>query len=490
MRWIDTYEDFEQYLYQSRLTSFPVFSQKRGICMSDSISNIFWWCDRIRDVFWNAEVFSNPGLTYDTEVFQVSPAGGVQTFDPANITAFPVSRATAIRLWIKTSLYRLIQILQGQPIEFDTSGMLTRVPSGETLDPLKCNIPTGEQAAFHLYQYSMMNAEDVPKKTYTEGVPSYGIPPQIVPDALNMAFNLHGIGTDVQATSRDKPNPPGMFPVGLVILTGTVDALTGQPQNAHATVCVKIYGIWHYVDNEIGITIPIIHPDERPYTDDEINSPTTSFHYGSNFGPDKKIRSTRIVIVRTIAPGNHQVVWDFTTNPTYPISNAQLVHHESDATEFIGVPPGYTLDQLRRIIVYSSRPQPKIPAPVSSSSSSSSSTVSAPLVPEIVSGSITIGTQPPRRIVGSLGDEGLRLYTLQNEYIGYFKEGSGAAADPAPQATLKLDGMPPSNGRFYQMGGRRTRTSRRPLSGPRRRVRRSSSSSTKRYTRRRRALRS
>jgi len=262
-----TLEKLETYILEGRGSYFPIFSQKRGICVTDSTLNLLWWSEGLRQTFWKKEVYDNGGK-YST---------CIRTRENLNVcaeegTTVRLTADEAAKLMVKISLHRLVTIMSGNVLRKpDTFGdLMSRTqstPIGQAASASGQTYATGEICANYFRSFELAS----PIKTIQprESRVSYGSAPETIRDALNAVFSIYGISNRTQALQiRDAASvPEGYSAVGV-----TIGAPWSGGAGGHMTSAGLIGDVWHYFDNEVGMSIPLYRDDGvRVTTDDVLN---------------------------------------------------------------------------------------------------------------------------------------------------------------------------------------------------------------------------
>jgi len=214
-------------------------SQKRGICVTDAVVTSIWYSDYLGEWLWAKYIYSRrrPGIdTADAE-----RQGLIEPTD-------------AIDSFMRLSALRVVNIMQQGAEVPIWNGLLARQPSAQPV----AELPTGEVCSNILA--SLAKAPDVPVQTYLEDRPSHGISSNYTSEALR------GI--------LERITPAGSALVSPYPCQGKTCVAILLTSAIHAVACVLVNGIWHFMDNEVGIAIPL-----RGITLRQLESSSFSFTY-------------------------------------------------------------------------------------------------------------------------------------------------------------------------------------------------------------------
>lgn len=196
-------------------------SQKRGICVTDAITASLWYSDYLGEWLWAHYIYGGRRPGIDTK---------------------QVERGTLIRndpvdSFLKLSALRVVNIMQQGAEVAKDRGVLARQPSAQ---PFR-DLPTGEvcsnilafMARDPLYSASDYFAER----------------------------EFHGIRTEYTSEAAGRI-VEAVLPRGSTVISATpcrdktcVAVLINSDR--HAVACVLVNNIWHFMDNEVGVAIPL-----------------------------------------------------------------------------------------------------------------------------------------------------------------------------------------------------------------------------------------
>ena len=458
---VSTYEKFDAEIQSRRLFVIPSFTQETGICVSDSTANIIWWSDGVRDVFWKTEVYDFEG-DYST-VFE----DGDVTYNPAKEEQRNIPKRIVVKFWIKTGLARIARALKTSSIQYDqtsTGVHPRRIIVPQQID--QCRVPAGDLSASHLAAFSMPGDT----VTYTPESRLQGVLPTTIRDVLNASFADKGIQSEVQAIFRGERSIAE--DEELVGMAFTLTHFSDTSLTSHQVACVKIYGVWHYIDNEFGVSIPMTFDRDQsvsiPVTDEQVNGPDTVFRYAGT----KDVHRVQLVRKRNpdwndntfLWASNTDVIWDYLSG-----QDAEAIKPDQlTSSEVLNIPANREAErQKKRVLVVSKRTPhllarrllkriaaltgiaipslpvtsssvpPSIPTPPVTSSSVSPSIPTPPVTfPSVSSPSVT--SQQPRLVPRYLGDDMV-------EWIPDPTANPGQGQTPVQKVgTLVLDTTPPT----------------------------------------------
>lgn len=214
-------------------------SQKRGICVTDAVVTSIWYSDYLGEWLWTKYIYSRrrPGINTENVERQglIAPANAIDSF-------------------MKLSALRVVNIMQ-QGAEVPVwRGLLARQPSAQPL----AELPTGEVCSNILA--SLAKAPDVQVQTYLEDRPSHGIYSNYTSDALRGILERIAPAGSTAVSQA----PCGGMTCVAILITSAI----------HAVACVLVNGVWHFMDNEVGIAIPL-----RGITLRQLESSSFSFTY-------------------------------------------------------------------------------------------------------------------------------------------------------------------------------------------------------------------
>jgi hypothetical protein len=286
---IGTFPRLDAYIQMRRTNGFPIFSQKRGICATDAFTNVFWWADGIREHFWRAEVYSKNG-TYDTRL-QTAAGTVVEAEKGGNVTM-----PEAAQLIVKLSLHRLVSLFERKVLKVvqtpGTPSMTLRAASEQIPG---VGAPTGEVCALYTVKYADGNTVRI-NPGDVASISSFGTTIDRVEPLLKSAFDKYCPGLASVGTTLDA----GYTPVAILVRTLTPSG------EGHRTLCVRIGGVWHHMDNNNGVSIPLLKSGGQPLTLDEMNAGTFQISYGHD--PVAKKNFTKVTLIangtETFSTGN------------------------------------------------------------------------------------------------------------------------------------------------------------------------------------------
>ena len=262
-----TYEKLEKYIDEGRNDYFPIFSQKRGICVTDSTLNIFWWAEGIRETFWKKEVYDNGGR-YTT---CVDTAAGRQVCAEQGSTV-RLTPEEAATLLAKISLHRLVNIMGGDALRVNPTTNLLKRSESTALFSASSSPATGEVCANYFLSFADYGQDKSVQPRQSRGY--YGVNPGIIKNALETAFRVYGIAdrTYVLNITNSSSVQPGYTAVAVTIYAP-------YTSGGHETSAVLIGDVWHYCDNEIGMSVPMIRADGTKITTDDVLNGTFEYQY-------------------------------------------------------------------------------------------------------------------------------------------------------------------------------------------------------------------
>lgn len=229
-------------LYRSPET-FNIFSQKVNICSFDVLANIMLFADGIRERMWDTYLFDASGNPKPVEV----------------------TRDATIENWMACCADRFIKL--SKTVQTRTATGLTRSATDPTCPPDTREGSTGGRCAGILLAHlgiSQMSERDQLKED--EGM-----------KALNDAFRSLKLDADAQIIDTlDEDDDTSYNPFfGSVPTTPVkryevprgkrlvaIQYALGIDRAGHVAVFVKVNGVWYFMDNEIGVSIPTTFSDE------------------------------------------------------------------------------------------------------------------------------------------------------------------------------------------------------------------------------------
>jgi hypothetical protein len=279
----------------------PIPSQKRGICLADAMSSIIWYTDEIRDFLW--EFFSRDDTEINTDCDQ---------------NAFRLTPDELVRCWLQLTAARIVKIFD-ENIPTGATSRLRREPSAP-LEEVSANVPTmptegpadiralGELCSMVYSAYRKKLVTDIsPYALFKELTGSvqrtrdFGIELEhsLTPSLFNSTFQLFG-REHLYICSNTRLQGSILLAVAMPMMTAyTVNELNGDFmfEGHHAAALCKINGRWHYLDNNVGFSIPFL--DE--YNDDNfVRSNRYDVHYEHGNQYNVTIGRTNIMVTETL----------------------------------------------------------------------------------------------------------------------------------------------------------------------------------------------
>lgn len=213
-------------------------SQKRGICVTDAITASLWYSDYLGEWLWAHYIYGGrrPGI------------------DTAGVEQGTLVRDNPVDSFMKLSALRVVNIMQqGAEVPKDR-GVLARQPSAQ---PFR-DLPTGEVCSnilAFMARDPLYSASDY----FTERA-SHGIRTEYTSEAA---------GRIVEAVL-----PRGSTLVSADFCRDKTCVAVLINSALHAVACVLVNGVWHFMDNEVGVAIPL-----RGITLAQIESASFSFTF-------------------------------------------------------------------------------------------------------------------------------------------------------------------------------------------------------------------
>ena len=226
-------------------TFIAIPSQKRGICLTDAASVILWYTDGLRSLMWEHFIHGKD----------------IQT--DCDVNFIRLTNDEILDCWIKTTGLRIANILSTYSViglrrqaSFTARDSGVNLPEGT--DPTTA---IGELCSmmYHTMYYNLKappQPESVSQRernkilTKTEfGAKTFFLPTIII----NKVLKLLGVSDDYGYSSDVYKIPLGAQIIALELegsKTDTDDVL-------HTAALCRVHGHWHYMDNNIGYSLPI-----------------------------------------------------------------------------------------------------------------------------------------------------------------------------------------------------------------------------------------
>jgi len=232
--------------YASLLNAFkktfiPIPSQKRNICVTDATSVILWYADGLRSLMWEHFVHGKE----------------IQTDCDVNFTR--LTNDEILDCWIKTTGLRIANILTTHSIlGLKRQRSFTPHDSGINLpEGAPPTTATGELCSmmYHTMYYNLMNpseSESVSQKARNEILTKTDFVTNInavQPLIINKVLNLLGVSDDYKYSRF-------VYSFGRQLIAIELQEF-GTGPNTHVTTLCKVHGHWHYMNDEIGYSLPI-----------------------------------------------------------------------------------------------------------------------------------------------------------------------------------------------------------------------------------------
>ena len=216
-----------------RLVRIPIPSQKNGICAVDAVQASFWYTDGIRDVLWNKAV--GRGLTAERNDLTTEPPD------------------TILQRWAITTGLRVAGIIQTPIRDFKRQPSLTQEELNRLVqaEDFGTTGSVGNECGilFNAYLSRILNREVALNMDW------FGV------NFSEIGLIMSGIweGLDLsQEFGWGYSVPQGDETLAIIFSTGFVPVgLQRERTGGHTVAVCKISGRWWFLDNEIGITVPI-----------------------------------------------------------------------------------------------------------------------------------------------------------------------------------------------------------------------------------------
>lgn len=241
--------------YASLLNAFkktfiPIPSQKRGICLTDTASAILWYADGLRSLMWEHFVHGKE----------------IQTDCDINFTR--LTNDEILDCWIKTTGLRIANILTTHSVVgLRRQRSFTPHDSGVNLpEGALPTTATGELCSmmYHTMYYNLMAPPEPQSVLQRErnkilSKTDFGAKAGFLPTLIiNKVLNLLGVSDDYGYSKLFE------IPLGAEIIALELEGSKTDPTAPlHAAALCKIHGHWHYMDNEIGYSLPIKPDDDH-----------------------------------------------------------------------------------------------------------------------------------------------------------------------------------------------------------------------------------
>ena len=277
----DQYGQIMKVFSTAGIARLPIPSQVHTICAIDSFQSVLWYADGVRDFLWD----------------RLRMIGG--TIDVACENFDTMTPEQILTCWIVTAGVRISGILLGPSIEttnpsstepgFRRRQSLTRQGLGQLVRASefgktdeRCAV--GDEAGILLHAYLNKLAGrpvDVDKETFE--VPTFWF--GRVLDGLWKSLGL----SPAFSWLYQQTLPQNTELVAKIITCNYVGDSTMS--SAHTLALTKIGGRWHFLDNEVGISIPI---DEDYNNDAIIGNSVLGFRSFKKQGQD--IRTAQVIM--------------------------------------------------------------------------------------------------------------------------------------------------------------------------------------------------
>jgi hypothetical protein len=232
----------------------PIPLQKRGICMTDSIIAALWYSDYLGEYLWKTFVFNKPAPEVDTQAVETR---GIDQLS---------QRDAAIKVLLLQA-YRVASIMETVQVTKPQRGQLVRLPTGRPEESyFPADIAVGEVCANVMHKF--ISTRRTVDSFFDR--PTYD-------DAFFYAYH----GSEI------------IEPLQMILQNILGDKVLVSPQidetkkcvsfwttsHLHAVACVKVNNTWTWMDNEIGIGIPL-----DGLTFDDIQRGFFQFNYKFSIG--------------------------------------------------------------------------------------------------------------------------------------------------------------------------------------------------------------
>ncbi len=229
-------------LYRSP-KAFNIFSQKVNICAFDTLANIMMFADGIRQRVWDTYLFDASGKPKKVEVI----------------------RSAAIENWLACCADRFIKL--ANTVHSVSSTGLTRSSTDPTCPPDTREGSTGGRcASILLLNLNVQALSERDQLTEEEGQ-------RVLARAFeSLKLNAEAIMLNAVSLDDDEYVPRGFFgmqppavttvtikteykvPEGKTLVA--IQYTVGREHASHVVVFVKVNGVWYFMDNEVGASIP------------------------------------------------------------------------------------------------------------------------------------------------------------------------------------------------------------------------------------------
>lgn len=204
--------------------AIPIPSQKHGICAADTLQIVLFYADEIRDFFWQATILGRP---YLQTICHTQHRAVPTTPDEGNVI---------LMCWLLITAARVAGLIRKHQAH---TGTVQRLPS----EPLGQHTPIGDTCGQLALLYNGVNVMDG----------RYGLTVEYQ-DAIYRALTAkYGAPFGFQMKLHHELLPTDNVVAMTIRLVADNDGL-------HRVSIVKINGVWHWCDNNIGFAIPITLP--------------------------------------------------------------------------------------------------------------------------------------------------------------------------------------------------------------------------------------
>jgi hypothetical protein len=214
-------------------------SQKRGICVTDAITASLWYSDYLGEWLWAHYIYGTsrrPGI------------------DTAGVERGTLLRNDPVDSFMKLSALRVVNIMQqGAEVPKD-SGVLARQPSAQ---PFR-DLPTGEVCSnilAFMARDPLYSASDYFAEREFHGI--------------RTEYTSEAAGRIVEAVL-----PRGSTVISADLCRDKTCVAVLINSSMHAVACVLVNNVWHFMDNEVGVAIPL-----RGITLEQIEAGSFSFTF-------------------------------------------------------------------------------------------------------------------------------------------------------------------------------------------------------------------
>jgi hypothetical protein len=214
-------------------------SQKRGICVTDAITASLWYSDYLGEWLWAHYIYGTsrrPGI------------------DTAGVERGTLLRNDPVDSFMKLSALRVVNIMQqGAEVSVDR-GVLARQPSAQ---PFR-DLPTGEVCSnilAFMARDPLYSASDYFAEREFHGI--------------RTEYTSEAAGRIVEAVL-----PRGSTVISADLCRDKTCVAVLINSSMHAVACVLVNNVWHFMDNEVGVAIPL-----RGITLEQIEAGSFSFTF-------------------------------------------------------------------------------------------------------------------------------------------------------------------------------------------------------------------